>query len=287
MRTDTFRAMGCDVVVGGACDDELVAIASLFAEREARFSRFLATSELSRVNASPSSPIVASPAFAQTLGCALRAAALTNGLVDPTVGAAVAGAGYDRDFAALADDPRPATPGTAGRWRDVRVGGRLVTVPPGVVLDLNGVVKGLAVDDALEILSGEGFVSAGGDLAVHGTCIVSLPGGGTVAVHAGGIATSGVTSRSWSRAGERQHHLIDPERGLPSRSCWAEVTVSGITCHAADVAAKAAFLLGRAGPGWLDEHRLPGRFVRSDGAVVTNEAWLRSTATVERRAACT
>ena len=132
--------------------DELEAIERLFAEREARFSRFLPASELNRVNAARSTRIVVSPPFARTLEHALRAATLTGGLVDPTVGAAIAQAGYDRAFSILEDDRRPAVPTPAGRWRDVSVTGTLVTLPADVVLDLNGVVKGLAVDDALALL---------------------------------------------------------------------------------------------------------------------------------------
>jgi thiamine biosynthesis lipoprotein len=180
------------------------AIERLFAEARAR-SRFLPASELNRVNAARSTRIVVSPPFARTLEHALRAATLTGGLVDPTVGAAIAQAGYDRDFSILEDDRRPAVPTPAGRWRDVSVTGTLVTLPADVVLDLNGVVKGLAVDDALALLSGDGFVSAGGDQVVRGTCVVSLPGGETVAVHAGGLATSGITSRTWLRGGERSN----------------------------------------------------------------------------------
>jgi hypothetical protein len=52
---------------------------------------------------------------------------------------------------------------------------------------------------------------------------------------------------------------------------------------AADVAAKAAFLLGAGGPAWLDVRGLPGRFVAAAGDVVVNLAWQRS---LERAAAC-
>ena len=41
---------------------------------------------------------------------------------------------------------------------------------------------------------------------------------------------------------------------------------------AADVSAKAAFLLSYEGPGWLDQRGLPGRF-RSGEDVVVNGAW--------------
>ncbi len=77
-------------------------------------------------------------------------------------------------------------------------------------------------------------------------------------------------------AAERQHHLIDPATGAPAATPWRDVTVCASSCARADVAAKAALLLGRRGPGWLDERGLPGRFVAADGALVHNGAWSRS-----------
>jgi hypothetical protein len=50
------------------------------------------------------------------------------------------------------------------------------------------------------------------------------------------------------------------------------VTVVAGSCLAADVAAKAAFLLSSDGPDWLDARRLPGRFVGATG-VTANESW--------------
>ncbi len=101
----------------------------------------------------------------------------TDGLVDPTLGAAIEEAGYVCDFARLRDDPRPVEAGPAGVWSSVRVVGTTVLRSPGVRLDLNGAVKSIAVDDALALLSGFGFVSAGGDLAVRGPVVVGLPEG--------------------------------------------------------------------------------------------------------------
>jgi thiamine biosynthesis lipoprotein len=74
------------------------------------------------------------------------------------------------------------------------------------------------------------------------------------------------------RGGVVQHHLIDPRTGRPARSRWDEVTVAAASCLAADVAAKAAFLVSDDGPCWLDERGLPGRFV-AHTEVVENEAW--------------
>jgi thiamine biosynthesis lipoprotein len=227
--------MGCEIVVAGA---EPAAAGAVFEEWEAAFSLFRPESELSRVNHSDALVAAVSPLFARTLGVALDVAADTDGLVDPTL---------------------------CGRWREVRVAGRIVRRPPGVALDLNGVVKSLAVDAAAELIEGEGFVSAGGDIAVRGPVDVALPHGGAIRVVEGGLATSGTVSRG--------RHLLDARTGEPSDSPWEQVTASGSSCLAADVAAKTAFLLGADGPAWLDERGIAGRFVSLDGEIVESSVW--------------
>jgi FAD:protein FMN transferase len=267
--------MGVEVAVCGASDDELAAIRRLFEDWERVFSRFRPESELSRLNRDPARVVVLSRPFAHALRTALSAAEATEGLVDPTLGRAVVAAGYDKDFPLLGDDERLPGPPSQGAWRSLRLSGRLLSRPPGTELDLDGVVKSLAVDAALELISGEGFVSAGGDVAVRGGAVVGLPAGGSLRVLAGGIATSGSTKRRWRRGGEMQHHLIDPRTGRPAELRWDEVTVAAGSCLAADVAAKAAFLLSDDGPAWLDERGLAGRF-REDEVFVENRAWTES-----------
>ena len=271
-----FESMGCEIVVGGASDEELKRVQALFEERDAIFSRFRPESELNAVNDGRGARIV-SPIFARMIEQALRARDRTGGLVDPTLGAAVEAAGYDRDFLALQPSDEPiGPPARPGR---IELYGRVLVLQPGVCVDLNGVVKATAVDDALKLLSGPGFVSAGGDLAARGGVDVALPGGGFVRLVSGGLATSGRTKRRWLRGGAEQHHLIDPATGRPSESPWDDVTVCGASCLAADVAAKAAFLLGDDGPDWLDERGLPGRFL-ADGRAHENESWLAQDARV-------
>ena len=212
--------------------------------------------------------------FADMLAVAFEVARDTGGLVDPTLGAELVAAGYDTDFAELPPQGRPGTLAVLPRTHEpVRLRARRVIVPPGVLLDLNGVVKGKTVDDALALLEGDGFVSAGGDLAVRGTLVASLPRGGTVTLVRGALATSGTDRRRWARGGVVQHHLIDPRSGIPAVSPWAQVTVCGLTCLGADVAAKAAFLLGVHGPGWLDARGMPARFLTEAGEIVLNLAW--------------
>ncbi|HEX3686974.1 MAG TPA: FAD:protein FMN transferase [Gaiellaceae bacterium] len=264
-----FSSMGCEVVVEGAKAVELARIRALFEQRDAVFSRFRQNSELNQVNAAGRAFLV-SPLFAEMVEAALRAREQTGGLVDPTLGAALEAAGYDRDFEALEPSEQPPAP--SARPGRVELYGRVLLLGRGVKLDLNGVVKAATVDGAVRVLSGPGFVSAGGDLATRGEVDVDLPGGGSVRLVSGGLATSGRTKRRWRRGGVEQHHLIDPATGRPSATPWEEVTVCGGTCLAADVAAKAAFLLGDDGPDWLDERGLPGRFL-AHGEVYENASW--------------
>ena len=241
-----FRAMGCEVAVAGG---EAKTVAAILERWEAAFSLFRPESELSRMNRSPARVLVVSALFARTLEVALDMAAETEGLVDPTL---------------------------CGRWTEVVVSGWMLSRPPGLALDLNGVVKALAVDEAAATLDEPGFVSVGGDLAVCGPVDVALPAGGAIRVVSGGLATSGTASRG--------AHLVDGATGRPSESCWEQVSVSGATCLAADVAAKAGFLLGARGPEWLDARGIPGRFVTGGGEVVENGSWARAT---RRAQACT
>ena len=223
-----FESMGCEIAVHGDVDP----VRRIFDADHARFTPF-EESELTRVNRS-AGPVLVSERFARAVRAALVAARQTDGLVD------------------------------CGKARLV---GRLLTRTRGAYLDLNGVVKSMAVDDALA--TGAEWVSGGGDLATRRPLEVALPAGGSVRLQSGGLATSGTTKRG--------RHLIDPRTGEPSESPWRQVTVCGATCLMADVAAKAAFLLGDEGPDWLDRRGMAGRFVREDGSIHVNKRWAACT----------
>lgn len=96
MNEHHFHTMGTEVVVGATAAVPTHAVEELFRERERTFSRFLPDSELNRVNASAGRVVGVSDVFADTLALALRLAEQTDGLVDPTLGAALEAAGYAR-----------------------------------------------------------------------------------------------------------------------------------------------------------------------------------------------
>jgi thiamine biosynthesis lipoprotein len=265
-----FRSMGCEVVLSDGRAEARVR--ELFAERDRRFSRFVDDSELNAVNDRPLGISILSEDFAAMLALAMRAARSTDGRVTPAVGAAVAAAGYDDDFGLLPADGPPARPVPVPDLDAMALHDRVLLRTTPVVLDLNGVVKGKTVDDALA-LQGGGWVSAGGDIATTTPVEIRLPGGATILLREGGLATSSVDVRTWRRGGLVQHHLIDPATGRPARTPWRDVTVAAEDCVAADIAAKAALLMGAGGLSWLDRLSLPGRFVDGRGAVHLTRAW--------------
>jgi thiamine biosynthesis lipoprotein len=151
-------------------------LARRLAEVDATCSRFRPDSELSALDATHGRPTRVSPMLAEALAVALRAAAATDGAVDPTVGSALDALGYDRDFALVQEDDHPIrlTVRRVPGWRRIHLDRATgtVTVPSGIRLDLGATAKAWAADRAARTLAraaGCGvLVSLGGDTAVAG-----------------------------------------------------------------------------------------------------------------------
>ena len=137
-------------------------------------SRFRDDSELAALDRAGGAWTSISPRFTELLAVALRAARLTDGDVDPTVGAALSGLGYDRDVEEIpADGVVVAVP--APGWRSIELDEQncRVRLAPGVRLDLGATAKAWTADTAagaITAATGSGcLVSIGGDIAVAGT----------------------------------------------------------------------------------------------------------------------
>jgi thiamine biosynthesis lipoprotein ApbE len=239
-----------------------------------------------------------SPLLAEAIAVSLRAASLTDGDVDPTVGAAISALGYDRDFVRV-PPTGPALPvrvRTIPGWRSVTLNpvSRQLTVPAGIQLDLGATVKGWAADRCAARIAGKldcgTLVSLGGDTAVAGeppvggwrirvqdvTGMPDQPAEGphaVVAIREGGLATSSTTARRWQRGGDILHHILDPRTGLPAAPVWRTVSVAAASCADANTAATAAIIRGRQALPWLTGLKLPARLVETDGSVLTVAGW--------------
>jgi thiamine biosynthesis lipoprotein len=255
-------------------------------------SRFKPESELSRLNEHAGETVRLGALLEEALVAAFRAADMTGGLVDPTVGRCIEEAGYTVTFRDLAPDGPPlelrVRRVTGWRSIDHDAGAHTVRIPAGTAIDLGATGKAWAADRAAagvaERLGVSVVVDCGGDVAVAGPApsggwpihvgaTEDDPNGQHVSVFDGGLATSGVTSRRWRRGGVELHHIIDPATGLPAETPWSMVTVAAATCLEANAAATAAVILGEHAVSWLDELGLPARLVRSDGAVTFAGGW--------------
>jgi thiamine biosynthesis lipoprotein len=298
----SWKALGTLAHVLTTRDDRLepatAAVRQVLEQVDATYSRFRKDSELTRVNSNAGRVTPISPLLITAIEAAMRAARLTDGAVDPTIGRAIRLAGYDDDFSRISG-PHPTLPRERRRemklraepvpgWQAIRVDrlARTVLLPLGVQLDLGSTGKALAADlaaTAAMTAAGDGgvLVSLGGDIATRGD---SPPGGwriltaednrvnpdsdgDVICVPAGGVATSSTTVRRWSRGGQLLHHIIDPKTSLPTTGPFRTVTVVAGTCLDANIASTAAIVRGDAAIDWLTGCRLPARLVENDGTI--------------------
>ncbi len=294
----SWRALGTLVrlvVTEARClDDAQNMLEADLAAVDLACSRFRAGSEIRALRGGSGQRV--SPLLAEAIAVALRAARLTDGDVDPTVGAAMSAIGYDCDFEQM---PRtgpalPVTVRTVPGWRQLRLENQILTMPAGVQLDLGATAKAWAADrSAARVAQRLGcgvLVSLGGDIAVAGRAPAAgwrvrvqdvtgspddPPAGpyALVAICDGGLATSSTTARRWQRGGDVLHHILDPHTGLPAEPVWRTVSVAAGTCADANAASTAAVIRGRRALGWLASLGLPARLVDATGAVFTVAGW--------------
>ena len=224
---------------------------------EARWSRFVSTSDVSRVTRGAGSPVCVGRETVELVATAVRWLRATGGVFSPLVGQALVDWGYADSL--LARQPGcavspTATPVSGEPVIDPVAG--TISIPPGTALDLGGIGKAwmarrlgallaASCDDPLLL------VDAGGDLtAARGEHLVAVehpgdPAGSPLAAvrlrEGDGVATSGDGRRRWQNGdGGIAHHLIDPSTGAPAAPAHATVVADDVV--AADVLAKVLVL---------------------------------------------
>jgi FAD:protein FMN transferase len=296
----SFGALGSTAVVAVSDPDALTpareAVEHVVARFDAACSRFREDSELTALNTAAGAAVEVSPLLLEAVEASLRAARITDGDVDPTVGEALIALGYDRDFDAIgagAGGAATVSIASVPGWRTVTVDRAAGTVSTarGVVLDFGATAKALAADHAAAAASasvdGSVLVSLGGDISIAGP----PPEGGWrirvtddhradhtapgqwITIWAGGLATSSTTVRRWDTDAGSAHHLLDPATGRPAVSPWRTVSVTAATCLDANIASTAAIVRGERAPEWLESLRLPARLVRVEGGVTYVAGW--------------
>jgi FAD:protein FMN transferase len=296
----SFGALGSTAVVGTADGQGLLAAQAAVEEVvdafDAACSRFRDDSEVERLNRSAGETVAVSQLLFDAIVAALRAAELTDGDVDPTVGEALIALGYDRDFSELEGaPPRQVRIAAVPGWRTIQADREAGTVrlARGVRIDLGATAKALAADRAAvaaQEAAGRGvLVSLGGDMAIAGPAPeggwrvrvtddhrsdASAPGQ-WIMITGGGLATSSTAVRRWSNAEGVAHHLVNPATGRSAESYWRTVSVTAATCLDANIASTAAIIRGEPALPWLRSLGLPSRLVGRDGRARHVAGWPR------------
>jgi thiamine biosynthesis lipoprotein len=272
METFSFRAMNTEIVLAAGGKAGRMAAGFERAQAyiragEARFSRFLEDSELSRLNRSAGGWFTASADLFALVAMAEQYFHQTRGLFDPSILTDLRRAGYDRSMDLIRE--QGASPLLESMLESERpsfgeieldAARQQILLPPGMALDLGGIAKGWIAEQAATLLSGFApacAVNAGGDMFLIGKpedrerWAVALEDPldpqavlTTLQVDSGAVATSAVTKRTWKQGSLQRHHLIDPRTGEPAITDWLSVTVMARHAAEAEVYAKALLIAG-------------------------------------------
>ncbi len=285
----TFHAMGtrCRVSLAepsrGAANEFLDRVLDWIADFEAKYSRFLEDSLISRINAAAGkSWVELDEETDRLLAICAELCFLTRGAFDPTALPLI------RLWNWKSSPPQIPTESELERaralvgWNRVqRRRGALFLPVEGMCLDFGGLGKEYAVDRVSAMARQHGvanvLVDFGQDIRAEGTppgkpawhigledpetpgtCWASL------ALSGQAVATSGDYLRHFVHEGRRYGHIIDPRSGYPVDNGCRAVSVVAPTCTLAGALTTAAFVLGPE-----DGFRLLQTQMAVSGAVVT------------------
>ena len=196
---------------------------------------------------------------------ALHYAELSDGAFDPTVGPLVS------LWNISGEDPKVPSQEEIERvlplvnWRDLELDRDTCSVflkRPGMALDLGGIAKGYAADEAAAIIKKAGIpraiIDLGGNILLvgekkdKGPWRVGIqdpferPGNyiGIVQTGENSVVTSGVYERYFEADGVKYHHILSPRDGYPVRNELLSATIITGISIAADAMSTATFVLG-------------------------------------------
>jgi thiamine biosynthesis lipoprotein len=156
----------------------------------------------------------------------------------------------------------------------------------GLEINLSAIAKGYGVDRIVKLLQAEGYqniyMEIGGDLVCKGVNAQNIPwrigiqvpsemvGEGALKVmelRDGAVASSGDYRNFRFDGRERQHHILDPRTGHPTRHSLASVSVLAGDCMTADAVATALYVMGTEdGMRWVEQQAdIEALFIDRDG----------------------
>lgn len=287
----TAMASDCEVRIAGVSQAQAGewarhAIAEVL-RIEAKFSRYLPDSIVSRINASAGDAkgfegVEVDDETAQLLNFAHQLFMQSDGLFDITSG--VLRRAWDFKAARLpAQTELDALLPKVG-WHITRWDGRRLVLPlAGMEIDFGGFGKEYAADRAAAVLASagarHGLVNLGGDIHVIGPQPDGKPWSigirhprspehtiASIAVARGGLATSGDYERFFEQDGKRYCHLLDPRTGWPVTH-WQSMSIVAPVCVAAGAVSTIAMLKQAEAQEFLAAQQVAFLAIDADGAM--------------------
>jgi thiamine biosynthesis lipoprotein len=270
-----FDAMAspCEILMESDDRGEAARLARLAANEawriEDKFSRYIPGNIVGRINAARGQPVEVDEETASMLDFAATLHSLSDGRFDITSGVLREVWTFDGSDRIPAAEAVAAVLERVG-WDKVLWQRPLLTLRPGMQIDLGGIGKEYAVDRVAarvaEAAACSALVNFGGDLAVTraprgreawrvGIEPVSPDdrrGGPVLEIRTGALATSGDSRRFLLKDGTRYSHILDPQSGWPVEGAPRSVTVAADTCTQAGMLSTLAMLKGYNAEAFLD-----------------------------------
>ncbi len=271
-------------VKGFAAKDAAGGISTLVRELDSKqLSRYTSGSEISRINSEAET--VLSDEVRDYITELLEVGKMSGGKFDIALGAV-------SDLWSFNDSPRvPSTDElTEALSRSgsdkLSLSGNTLTRADGCIIDLGSAGKGIALDKVKSYLSDKkissAVVSVGGSVLLYGKGSFNVgvrdPWGEagrsvmTVKLGAGCVSTSGSYERCFEQDGNRYHHILDPDTGLPVENGLVSVTVISDSGLLSDALSTACFVLGAEGGAKLAaKYGCEAIFITEDKKVICTD----------------
>ncbi len=265
----TFPALGTlnNIRIWDARDSRIFdKVVQRVTEIERRMSAFLPDSDISRIRACAGRGFAAigEDTF-RLIQKAVGFSALSDGAFDVTLRPLVELWSIGENGGRIPSDSEIAETLCLAGYRDIEIredSFEASLKSPGQALDLGGIAKGFAADEAGRILRESGVRSAivnfGGNILTIGEKPDGQPwkigilnpfaarGRHLCILEASdeAVVTSGGSEQFFIKDGIRYHHILDPRSGRPAQSGLLSVTVVGPSSVDADALSTALFVLG-------------------------------------------
>jgi len=277
--TGAFQAMASPCQVLMEVDDRrdaarvLAAVVSEVSRIEAKYSRYLPSNVVHRINNAEGRSVQVDEETARLLEYAGRLHALSAGKFDVTSGVLRRIWRFDGSDRVPAPEEVERVRALVG-WERVRWDGRALQLEPGMEIDFGGIGKEYAADRsaaaAAALVSESCLVNLGGDLlatsprrsnrpwlvGIESPDVPTPLARQLLDLHAGALATSGDSKRFLLKDGVRYGHILDPTTGWPVGGAPRSVTVAAGTCLDAGMLATFAMLQGAGAETFLEAQRV-------------------------------